>query len=79
MNRNFNSNKPLEKIYMDITYIPVGNKFLYLNVAKDLFSGEIIVYNISTRNDTILVENTLKQVIKMNLEKNCILHIDQGF
>lgn len=78
LNRNFKSNKPLEKICMDITYIPIGKKFLYLNAAKDLFNGEIIAYDISTRIDNLLVQNTLKQLDKMNLDENCILHTDQG-
>lgn len=53
LNRNFKSNKPLEKICMDITYIPIGKRFLYLNDAKDLFNGEIVAYDISTRMDNI--------------------------
>ncbi len=35
LNREFTANQPLEKICMDITYIPIGKKFLYMNVAKD--------------------------------------------
>ncbi|UDN54058.1 IS3 family transposase [Clostridioides sp. ES-S-0054-01] len=35
LNREFRANQPLEKICMDITYIPIGKKFLYMNVAKD--------------------------------------------
>ena len=34
LNRDFTASKPLEKICMDITYIPVSNKpgkFLYMN------------------------------------------------
>lgn len=67
---------------MDITYIPVSNKldkFLYMNVAKDLFNVEIIAYDISSRNDTLLVQNTIDKLIHMNLQSNCILHTDQGF
>ncbi|TQO57008.1 IS3 family transposase, partial [Paraclostridium bifermentans] len=78
LNRNFKSNKPLEKICMDITYIPIGKKFIYINAAKDLFNGEIVAYDISTRIDNVLVQNTLKQLNRMNLDENCILHTDQG-
>ncbi|MDV9709289.1 IS3 family transposase [Clostridioides difficile] len=63
---------------MDITYIPIGKKFLYMNVAKDLFNGEIVAYEISTKMDTKLVNNTVNQLINMNLAKDCILHTDQG-
>ena len=82
LNRNFTASKPLEKICMDITYIPINDKsskFLYMNVAKDLFNGEIIAYDISSRNDTLLVQNTIDKLINMNLQNNCILHTDQGF
>lgn len=52
LNRDFTASKPLEKICMDITYIPVSNKpgkFLYMNAVKDLFNGEIIAYDISSK------------------------------
>ncbi|HGM3867998.1 TPA: IS3 family transposase, partial [Clostridioides difficile] len=78
LNREFRANQPLEKICMDITYIPIGKKFLYMNVAKDLFNGEIVAYEISTKMDTKLVNNTVNQLINMNLAKDCILHTDQG-
>jgi transposase InsO family protein len=82
LNRNFTASKPLEKICMDITYIPVSEnsrKFLYLNVAKDLFNAEIVAYDISSRNDTLLVQNTINKLSNLNLQSDCILHTDQGF
>jgi len=82
LNRNFTATRPLEKICMDITYIPVSNKpgkFIYMNAAKDLFNGEIVAYDISSRNDTLLVQNTIDKLLNMNLQKNCIIHTDQGF
>jgi putative transposase len=82
LDRDFTASKPLEKICMDITYIPVSNKpgkFIYMNVAKDLFNGEIVAYDISSRNDTLLVQKTIDKLINMNLENNCNLHTDQGF
>lgn len=47
-----------------------------MNVAKDLFNGEILVYDVSSRNDTILVKNTIYKLTKMNLSDRCILHTD---
>lgn len=67
---------------MDITYIPINNssrRFIYMNIAKDLFNGEIIAQDISSRNDTILVKNTIDKLTKMNLSDSCILHTDQRF
>ncbi|CEN78119.1 hypothetical protein [Paraclostridium sordellii] len=81
LNREFSANKPLEKICMYIN-IPISNvsqRFIYMNVAKDLFNGEIIAYDISSRNDTILVKNTIDKLTKMNLSDNCKLHADQWF
>jgi len=82
LNRDFKANKPLEKLSMDITYIPIdkrSRKFLYLSAVKDLYNDEIIAYKMSLRNDTKLVEETIQQLYKLNIAKNCILHTDQGF
>lgn len=82
LDRKFIAQKPLEKICMDITYIPISKnsrKFLYLNAAKDLFNGEIVAYDISSRNDTLLVQSTIDKLSNLKLEDNCILHTDQGF
>ncbi|MCC3864898.1 IS3 family transposase, partial [Terrisporobacter petrolearius] len=29
--------------------------------------------------DTLLVQNTIDKLLNMNLQKNCIIHTDQGF
>lgn len=82
LNRDFNTNNPLQKLCMDITYIPIdksARRFLYLNAVKDVFNGQIIAYDLSLRNDVKLVQNTLNKLSKMNLSANCILHTDQGF
>lgn len=82
LNRDFSTNNPLQKLCMDITYIPIdksARRFLYLNAVKDVFNGQIIAYDLSLRNDVKLVQNTLNKLSKMNLSANCILHTDQGF
>jgi putative transposase len=80
LKRNFIAEKPLKKICMDITYIPLGKKkFLFMNAAKDLHNNEIIAYDISLKNDTKLVQATINKLLKLPLEKKCILHTDQGF
>ena len=82
LNRNFSADNPLQKLCMDITYIPIdksARRFLYLNAVKDVFNGQIIAYDLSLRNDVKLVQNTLNKLSKMNLSANCILHTDQGF
>lgn len=82
LNRNFVADKPLQKLCMDITYIPIdrrSRRFLYMNAIKDLYNNEIIAYELSLRNDTKLVHNTLDKLFNMKLPKGCILHTDQGF
>lgn len=82
LNRDFSTNNPLQKLCMDITYIPIdksARRFLYLNAVKYVFNGQIIAYDLSLRNDVKLVQNTLNKLSKMNLSANCILHTDQGF
>ena len=82
LDRNFIADKPLQKLCMDITYIPIdrrSRRFLYMNAIKDLYNNEIIAYDVSLRNDTRLVDNTLKKIYNMKLPKGCILHTDQGF
>ena len=82
LDRNFTAEKPLQKLCMDITYIPVDRRFrrfLYMNAVKDLYNGEIVAYELSLKNDTQLVENTLNKLLKTGLPKGCMIHTDQGF
>lgn len=82
LDRNFTADEPLQKLCMDITYIPIdrrSRRFLYMNAVKDLYNGEIIAYDLSLHNDTELVHSTLNKLINMKLPKGCILHTDQGF
>lgn len=82
INRNFIADIPLQKLCMDITYIPIdknARKFLYLNAVKDLYNGQIIAYDMSTRNDIELAQSTLSKLDSIGLAKDCILHTDQGF
>lgn len=82
LNRNFTAGKPLQKLCMDITYIPIDRRsrsFLYMNAVKDLYNGEIVAYDLSVHNDTRLVNNTLNKLFKMGISEECILHTDQGF
>lgn len=81
LERDFLTTTPLQKLCMDITYIPVSNcssRFIYMNAIKDLYNGEIVAYDLSLRNDVALVNSTLEKLYKLPLKKNCILHTDQG-
>lgn len=71
---NFKSNKPLEKLSTDVSYIKCTDGRLYLSAVKDLFNKQIISHFISDKNDTDLVLETFK-IIK---ENKGIVHSDQG-
>ena len=55
LERDFVAEAPLQKLVTDITYLPYGNKMLYLSSIKDLFNGEIIAHTIADHQDVSLV------------------------
>ncbi|KFK78762.1 integrase core domain protein [Bacillus spizizenii] len=72
----FQSDRPLEKLVTDITYLPYGQKQLYLSSILDLYNGEVIAFTIGAKQDTDFVLDTLNQL--PTLPENCVLHSDQG-
>ncbi len=73
--RNFEASAPLQKLVTDITYLPYGQKQLYLSSIQDLY-GEIIAYSIGDCQDTDFVLDTLSQL--GTLPEGCTLHSGQG-
>lgn len=76
LNRDFQADRPLQKLTTDITYLTFGPKVLYLSSIMDLYNGEIIAYTISDTQNTSLVLDTLNQL--GNQLEDCLLHSDQG-
>ncbi|WP_225435418.1 IS3 family transposase [Bacillus aerolatus] len=76
LDRDFQADQPLQKLVTDITYLPFGQKQLYLSSIQDLFNGEIIAYSIGDCQDTAFVLDTLSQL--PCLPEGCTLHSDQG-
>ncbi|QNH39163.1 IS3 family transposase [Bacillus sp. PAMC26543] len=76
LDRNFQSDHPLEKLVTDIKYLPYGQKQLYLSSILDVYNGEVIAFTIGDKQDTDFVLNTLDQL--PTLPQNCVLHSDQG-
>ncbi|MDO3662956.1 IS3 family transposase [Bacillus sp. C28GYM-DRY-1] len=76
LDRNFQSDRPLEKLVTDITYLPYGQKQLYLSSILDVYNGEVIAFTIGDKQDTDFVLDTLDQL--PTLPENCMLHSDQG-
>lgn len=74
LKNNFTSTQRFEKISTDVSYINCTDGRLYLSAVKDLFNNEIISYNISNKNNTKLIINSLKDIPN----HNGIIHSDQG-
>lgn len=79
LNREFFAEQPLEKLVTDITYIRVGDNFVYLSAVLDLFNNEIVAWQLSDRNDLELVLNTLNQLNGKPFADKALIHSDQGF
>lgn len=75
LNRQFQSDRPLTKLVTDITYLPFGQKLLYLSTIMDLYNREIIAYTIGDKQDAAFVLDTLHQLPPM---PQCLMHSDQG-
>lgn len=78
LSREFYAEHPLQKLVTDITYIRVGDSFVYLSAIMDLYNNEIVAWELSMRNDLELVLDTIKQLPK-DLLCDALLHSDQGF
>ncbi|NKZ21231.1 IS3 family transposase [Streptococcus ovuberis] len=75
LDRDFQADKPMEKLVTDITYLYFGNCKLYLSSIMDLYNREIVAYTISDCQDTEVVLDTLNQ---LELSQGALLHSDQG-
>ena len=76
LNRHFTADRPLQKLVTDVTYLPFGDKLLYLSTIMDVFNREIIAYTIHDKQDTAFALDTLNQL--QDLPSGCVLHSDQG-
>lgn len=71
--------KPNLVYVSDFTYIKYHFKYLYLATLMDLFSREIVGWNISGRHNKDLVLNTVLDAIKnQDFKLPKIIHSDQG-
>ena len=79
LNRNFNAEKPMQKIVTDVTYIKHGGKWYYLAGYLDLFNNEIVEWELSDTFDNFLVMKPAERLLKkMSTEHQVLLHSDQG-
>jgi transposase InsO family protein len=62
----------------DFTYIKFQGRFLFLATIIDVYTREIIGWNISVRHDTVLVTGALLHAIERTGTAPVYLHSDQG-
>jgi transposase InsO family protein len=81
LNRQFNAEKPNDKWVTDITEIkiPGSAQKLYISTIMDLYDRSIVACEMSTRNDTDLVNETLRKALEANPEGCRLFHSDRGF
>ena len=79
--RQFETSKPMEKCYTDVTefVIPASSQKLYLSPVLDGFNSEIIAYNLSTSPNLTQVKMMLEQAFTEDHYEHTILHSDQGW
>lgn len=82
--REFKQTEPQKTLCTDITYLWIGNRFIYLSVIKDIASREIVAWSLSWHLGMSLVFDTIND-LKHNAKRdkwkleNILLHSDQGF
>jgi putative transposase len=80
LNRQFEAQRPNEKWVTDVTEFNVKGQKLYLSPVMDLYNGEIIAWQSSTRPTFDLVGNMLKKALcRLGRDERPLLHSDQGW
>ena len=81
LKRAFKQPVPFRALCTDVTFVPLGRRFAYLSVVKDVSSGEIVAWNLAQNPSTQLVLETLehmKQHHHAAALKGALIHSDQG-
>ena len=80
LNRNFHSEKPMQKIVTDVTYIKNKGKWYYLACYLDLFNNEIVDWELSDVFDNLLVMKPAKRILEKAKSTGApiLFHSDQG-
>lgn len=77
LNRAFSQPEPRRTFVTDVTYIPVKEGWLYVSPVLDLCTREIVVCEMSTRQDMSLGMRTLDALAEV-VSGPAMLHSDQG-
>ena len=80
LNRNFRSEKPMQKIVTDVTYIRHKGKWHYFACYLDLYNNEILDWELSDTFDNFLVMKPAKRLLEKakSTATPILLHSDQG-
>ena len=78
--RDFKSDKPLQKLVTDVTYIKHKGKWFYLAAYLDLFNNEIVEWELSDTFDNFLIMRPAQRLLEKtkSSEHQVLLHSDQG-
>ena len=78
--QDFSVHTPFTKLATDVTQIKINNDKLYLSAIIDLFSNEVLAYDVRDSPNQAQVTNTLNILTAKNsLNDEVILHSDQGW
>lgn len=72
--------KPNQAWVSDITYIRVGNYFMYLSLITDAVSRKIVGWKLANSLETVWVSEALEMALKQaKCTENIVHHSDRGF
>ena len=79
LNRDFYASNPNQKYVGDITYISIGEGWLYLATVIDLYSRKVVGWSMDDTMKVSLVNDALNMALKHRTPKNgLVLHTDRG-
>ncbi len=79
LDRDFAANEPNTKWVTDITYIRTAEGWLYLCVVLDLYSGRVVGWSMSPRQDRQVVLQAVLMALWQREDRSpVILHSDRG-
>ena len=80
LKRDFNAEKPFEKLTTDVTQFKVCNEKVYLSPVMDLYNREIVSYSISLSPNLQQIRDMLNGLFtKLPDDATPIFHSDQGW
>ena len=80
LHRDFQADKPFEKLTTDVTEFKVGDEKVYLSPVLDMFNREIVSYSISTSPNLQQIRDMLSGLFKkLPTDTRPLFHSDQGW